>query len=109
MNAYQKHYAAAQAGGMNETDSHEFATDQATRGLTEASKALFLAYAEDAGNWSGTPCVGGNVGGSKADAGNLTDLKKKGLVTTYRDEGCEWVVFTPVGVEFAKANGIELT
>jgi hypothetical protein len=29
--------------------------------LTEQSKALFLAYAKDAGNWGGTPLVGGNV------------------------------------------------
>lgn len=29
--AYKKAYEAAQAGGMNNTDSHEFATDQAAR------------------------------------------------------------------------------
>jgi hypothetical protein len=29
--AYQQAYAAAQAGGMNNTDSHELALDQATR------------------------------------------------------------------------------
>lgn len=76
--------------------------------LTEASKALFVAYANDAGNWSGNPLVGGNVGGSKQDAGNLTDLKKKGLVTTHRDEGLEWLTFTPLGKEFASSMGISI-
>jgi hypothetical protein len=74
--------------------------------LTEASLALFTAYAKDAGNWGGTPMVGGNVGGSKQDAGNLTDLKKKGLVTTFDSDGCEWVSFTPAGVEFAANLGV---
>lgn len=76
--------------------------------LTEASKKLFLAYAKDAGNWSGTPLVGGNVGGSKQDAGNLTDLKKKGLLSTFESEGLEWVQFSDLGIEYAKANGVEV-
>jgi hypothetical protein len=76
--------------------------------LTEASKALFVAYAKDAGNWSGTPMVGGNVGGSKEDRGNLTDLKKKGLITTFRDDGCDWISFTDLGQEYAKELGIDL-
>jgi hypothetical protein len=77
--------------------------------LTEASKALFLAYAKDAGNWSGTPMVGGNVGGSKEDRGNLTDLKKKGLIATFRDEGLDWISFTPLGVEFAASQGVKIS
>lgn len=81
--------------------------------LTPDSHALFLAYAADAGNWSGTPLVGGNVGGSKADAGNLTDLKVKGLLTTFEEKErgravCQWVEFTPAGVAYAAANGIEI-
>jgi hypothetical protein len=74
--------------------------------LTEASLALFTAYAKDAGNWNGMPLVGGNVGGKKEDRGNLTDLKKKGLLTTFRDEGCDWISFTDLGVEFAASLGI---
>ena len=77
--------------------------------LTEKSLALFLAYAKDAGNWNGMPMVGGNVGGNKEDAGNLTDLKKNGLLTTSTDEGCQFVCFTKAGIEFAKANGIDLS
>lgn len=76
--------------------------------LTEASKALFLAYAKDAGNWGGTPLVGGNVGGRKQDAGNLTDLKKKGLLSTFESDGLEWVSFTNLGRDYAYANDVEI-
>lgn len=76
--------------------------------ITEASKNLFEAYAKDAGNWSGTPLVGGNVGGSKEDRGNLTQLKVAGLITTFRDEGCTWISFTDLGREYATSLGIEI-
>lgn len=76
--------------------------------ITEASLALFLLYAEDAGNWSGTPLVGGNVGGSKEDRGNLTQLKRAGLITTFVDEGFAWVIFTPAGVALAAEHGIDI-
>lgn len=76
--------------------------------LTEASKSLFIRYAKDAGNWSGTPLVGGNVGGSKEDRGNLTDLKKNGLITTFHDEGHIWISFTDAGREYAASLGITI-
>lgn len=76
--------------------------------LSPASKELFLDYAKDAGNWSGTPLVGGNVGGNKEDRGNLTDLKRKKLVTTFEYEGEMWVEFTPLGQEYAKQNGVAI-
>jgi hypothetical protein len=76
--------------------------------ITEQSKALFLAYAADAGNWSGTPLVGGNVGGSKEDRGNLTQLKRAKLITTWVDEGCTWLSFTDAGKAFANENGVQL-
>lgn len=76
--------------------------------LTTKSIDLFVAYAEDAGNWSGTPLVGGNVGGSKEDRGNLTQLKKAGLIETDYDEGCTWLYFTDMGVEYAAALGITI-
>jgi hypothetical protein len=76
--------------------------------LTPDSLALFLAYARDAGNWSGTPMVGGNVGGSKADAGNLTDLKKAGLLTTFVDDGNKWIKFTAAGIALAAEHNIEI-
>lgn len=76
--------------------------------LTEKSLALFLDYAQDAGNWSGTPLVGGNVGGSKEDRGNLTDLKKAGLIQTFVDERCTWVEFTAAGKAFAGTHNITI-
>ena len=76
--------------------------------LTEASLLLFKAYAADAANWSGTPCVGANVGGSKEDRGNLTQLKREGLITTFKDLGETWVRFTDEGKAFALTLGIEV-
>lgn len=76
--------------------------------ITETSLKLFLEFARDAGNWSGTPCVGGNVGGSKEQRGNITQLKKAGLITTFVDEGQTWVSFTPAGKAFAKQHGVDL-
>lgn len=73
--------------------------------ITDKSLALFLEYARDAGNWSGTPLVGGNVGGSKEDRGNLTQLKKAGLVTTDESEGNRWLIFTQAGRELAREHG----
>lgn len=79
--------------------------------ITAKSLELFLAYAKDADNWSGTPLVGGNVGGTKEDRGNLTQLKKAGLLTTqqdFDDRHCQWVYFTQAGRELAASHGIEL-
>ena len=76
--------------------------------ITDQSKALFLAYARDAGNWNGTPLVGGNVGGSKEDRGNLTQLKITGLLKTFQDEGLTWVSFTDLGRVYAKENGVNI-
>jgi hypothetical protein len=76
--------------------------------ITEQSKALFVAYAEDAGNWSGQPMVGGNVGGSKEDCGNLTQLKKAGLLTTFESDGLMWIDFTDAGRAYAAELGISI-
>lgn len=75
--------------------------------ITETTKALFPAYANDAPNWSGNPLVGGNVGGdTKAERGNLTQMKRAGLITTFTEDGCTWISFTPAGKAFAAENGI---
>jgi hypothetical protein len=79
--------------------------------LTEDVVARFLDYWRDAGNWSGEPLVGGNVGGDAADKGYLVNMKKAGLITTVttcdRINGVirqdTWVVFTPKGVELARS------
>ena len=77
--------------------------------ITESSLKLFLEYAEDAGNWNGTPMVGGNVGGTKEDRGNLTQLKQAGLITTIKEEYCTFVKFTEAGKELALEHGIEIS
>ncbi|MEB3023387.1 MULTISPECIES: hypothetical protein [Mycolicibacter] len=77
--------------------------------ITERSLELFLAYAQDAGNWSGTPLVGGNVGGSAEDRGNLTQLKRAGLIQTSPGErGATWINFTEAGVALAAEHGIQI-
>jgi len=75
--------------------------------ITEASLTIFLAYAKDADNWNGTPLVGGNVGGSKEDRGNLTQLKRAGLIETFQDDGL-WIKFTAAGKVLAAENGINI-
>ncbi len=76
--------------------------------ITDASLDLFIRYAKDAGNWGGSPMVGGNVRGSLEANGNLTQLKKAGLIRTFRSDGCDWVKFTGPGDSLAALLGIEL-
>ncbi len=76
--------------------------------LTARSLEIFLAYAKDACNWSGTPLVGGNVPCSKEDRGNLTQLKQAGLITTFVDEGNTWMDFTEAGKALAVEHGVSV-
>lgn len=73
--------------------------------ITRESMRVFLDYAKDAGNWSGTPMVGGNVGGTKEERGNLTQLKQAGLITTFVYNGLTWVDFTTEGKALAARLG----
>lgn len=75
-----------------------------TSNLTQDSLNLFLTLADDAANWCGQPLI--DI--TKEQRGNLTDLKKKNLITTFRDEGCDWANFTAEGIALAAANGIEI-
>jgi hypothetical protein len=84
------------------------AGDSKMTNITETSLVVFLAYANDAGNWNGQPLVGGNVGGSKEERGNITQLKQAGLITTEIDEGCTWLQFTESGKFLALEHGIEI-
>lgn len=77
--------------------------------LTEASKSLFVEFAEDAYNWSGYSLVNGNVSVSKAQRGNLSDLVQKGLITVSEDAHGSWVKFTEAGREFAATLDIDLS
>lgn len=72
--------------------------------LTAASQSLFISLASDAGNWGGQPLI--DI--STSQRGNLTDLKKNGLLKTFRSEGCDFANFTDAGKELAKANGIKI-
>lgn len=89
--------------------------------ITPASLVLFLELANDAGNWSGHPLFGGNVGDSPAARGNLTQLKQAGLVTTQEEEDSGrcmttgrklrptvWVTFTPAGRALAAQHGVDV-
>jgi hypothetical protein len=77
--------------------------------LTPASKETFILYAEDAGNWSGYPWVSvGNIGPTKAQRGNITDLNKKGLIEIGDDDGDKFISFTEAGKAYAKSIGIDL-
>ena len=84
----------------------------AEAGITPRSLEVFLGYAEDAANWSGTPPLGGGGGGPKEDRGNLTQLKRAGLIRTFIDEGDDgdetWIRFTDEGRELAAKHGIEV-
>ena len=76
--------------------------------ITERSLELFLKYARDAGNWGGTPLVGGNVESSREDNGNLTQLKRAGLITTSDGDGVVYIRFTEAGRALAAQHGIDV-
>lgn len=75
--------------------------------ITQESLNLFLQYAKDACNWNGEPLVGGNVIHTTKENGNLTQLKKAGLLTTI-DDGEIWIRFTEAGKALAAEHGIEV-
>lgn len=85
---------------------------QIDAGLTPRSLEVFLGYAEDAVNWSGTPPLGGGGGGTKRDCGNLTQLKRAGLIETFTDQGGDgtetWIRFTSTGRSLAADHGIDV-
>ena len=75
--------------------------------LTEGSHKVFMMYAEDADNWSGTPWVSeGNISLTGAQRGNLSDLVKKGLIKIEGVDNMQYVVFTEDGKAYAAANGL---
>jgi hypothetical protein len=76
--------------------------------ITEASKALFVEIAKDAGNWGSMVPTDGNIDLTGAQRGNLTQLKKAGLVFTERHDGSAWIMFTDSGTAYAAELGIEV-
>ena len=80
-----------------------------TMKITDESLRVFLAYAKDACNWGGEPLVGGNVrGDKKAERGNLTQLKRAGLIETGIDRGDVFIFFTAAGKALAAEHRITL-
>lgn len=87
--------------------------------LPENALKLFLLYAKDAGNWSGTPLVNGNVTllSEARDRGLLTHLKTAGLISTFSETEringriCTnaWVTFEEPGIALAAEHGIDLS
>jgi len=79
--------------------------------ITQQSKTLFISYVESAPDWGGMPLVGGNVIISEqVDKGNLTHLKKLGLVETQvfeDDPRCTWLIFTRAGKMYAETLGFD--
>lgn len=71
--------------------------------LTPASTDLFTRLVDDAGNWSGTPLV--EI--TWQERGNLTDLKRAGLLSTQIDRGDVFAYFTAKGIELAKTMGLD--
>lgn len=72
--------------------------------LTAASLALFTELVRDSGNWSGEPLI--DI--TREERGNLTQLKRAGLLETFTDEGCVFAIFTDDGREFARSIGLEV-
>ena len=71
--------------------------------LTPKSEELFKQFCDSTWDWSGTPLL--EI--TSNQRGNLTDLKRKGLVNTDTDEGCEWVHFTKKGYDYANSQGYD--
>jgi len=79
--------------------------------LPEKSLGFFLDLANDAGNWSGNPWLTGNVSAGRSASGMTQTLVRNGLIVVEHggDTGNDaYAVFTPKGVEFAKAHGVDI-
>lgn len=111
---HQQHkHAVLAAAGLEATPVN--VTKAPQEPVTEEEKAkwltTFLAYAEDAGNWSGNPWVSmSNLGtATPAMRSHLRTAEKKGLLTVQGDpKDGKYIVFTAEGVALAKDHGIDL-
>lgn len=83
-------------------------TERIEASLTPDSLALFLAHANDAGNWSGNPILNYGNDLTPEQKGNLTDLKRKKLLIVEKHEGVEFVFFEPAGIALAAAHNITI-
>lgn len=72
--------------------------------ITGQSLEVFLIYARQAAHGSGTPLVSG----SQEERGNLTQLKRAGLIKTFKHDGETFIEFTDEGVQLASEHGVEI-
>lgn len=71
-----------------------------TDNLTAESLALLVEIVGNIRNWNGTPPCFDHI--NAARRGNLTDLKKRNLLRTFRDEGEEWIDVSDEAVAYVK-------
>lgn len=76
--------------------------------LTNREMEAFKALANAAGDWNGCPLADDAMELDGPGKALLTNLKKKGLVTTDNDDGCVWVNFTANGKKLAQELRIDL-
>jgi hypothetical protein len=76
--------------------------------LTDTSLKLFIELADDAKNWHNVIPTDGNVKITKKLRGNVTNLKRAGLVVVRDEGGSSWLLFTPKGEEYAGELGIDV-
>ncbi len=62
--------------------------------MTEKTAELLEKLGRAGHNWGGTPMLDL----TKSERGNLTQLKKLGLLTTFRENGAEFVWFYEIGL-----------
>lgn len=64
--------------------------------ITADSLKVFKRHWDMRKDWFGTPLL--EI--TKEERGNLTQLKRAGLLDTFRDEHCDFVSFTDAGEAF---------
>jgi hypothetical protein len=63
--------------------------------LSPEALKLMEQIVADAGNWGGTPPTFNFISGKTDPAkGYLTALKRKGLLSTFKSDGDEWIQFS---------------
>lgn len=72
--------------------------------MSYASYDLLRDLILDAPNWSGQPLI--DI--TKEQRGNLSDLKRRGFLKTFKDEGCMFAIFTDLGKVAAERFGINI-
>ena len=72
--------------------------------LTPTTHKYFEELCDASFDWSGTPLFEG----SDVEKGYLTSLKKNGLVRSYEEDNCTWVIFEDAGYAYAAEHNLEL-